>query len=346
MAPLPRACPGSGRSLRRAGRRRACGGLVAAAVAAAALGPGTYSAARAFTGSSSSPATASRTAARAGPRPLCPRARPSGLARGGAATACAAAEGGAEAASSTPDGVPLWLDVRVSRMAKALGSLGFAKAQSTDARPDVKQSMKELLAGLREKFTNIGMPQPQGKVVDGVLVEEQYLESVIEEVKDLGLPVYTAARNIEGVKLPGGALFVRDAATQLPVGALEAPPIQYSASQSQRQTAQDVWSIVPKEEPSPEEVAEQEAIMKRYKEGLENNDVEYVPPPMSRIRELMGVATEEDCLQVEKGQVLAKIIPPNPLLWARAIMQRRKEAGSGVPSYRLRSDSEAVGPSP
>jgi len=252
-----------------------------------------------------------------------------------------ASDASKEAASAAPAALPMWLDLRMSVMAKALGSLGFAQAQQPDQKPDVKATLKELLEGLREKFGNIGMPQPKGKIVDAVLVEERWRASVAEDVEDLGLAVYTASRDIEGVKLPGGAFFVCDAATEMPVGALEAPPVQFSAAQ--RFTVQDVWSFVPKEEPSQEEAETEEEVMRRYKEGLED-DAEYVPPPWSRIRELMGVPSEEGCLPVKKGQVLARILPPNPLLWARALMQQRKDAGSRVPTYRIKSDSKAVPP--
>jgi len=237
--------------------------------------------------------------------------------------------------------LPLWLDTRASRADKALGSLGFSRAQQLDEQPDVKARMKELLAGLREKFDNIGMSMPKGKIVDAVLVEEQWKEAVLEDVKDLGLPVYTVARDLEGVRLPGGASFVCDAGTRMPMGALEPPPIQFSTTQ--RLSAQSVWSFVPKEEPSQEKVKAEAENMDRYEKGLKNED-EYVSPPWSRIRELMGASSDEDCLPVKKGQVLATIMPPNPLVWARAIVQRRKDAGSGVPAYRLKSDREAVSP--
>uniref|UniRef100_A0A7S1R8F4 Uncharacterized protein n=1 Tax=Alexandrium catenella TaxID=2925 RepID=A0A7S1R8F4_ALECA len=341
MAPLSRGGPGPGRGPQRARRGRACCGLVTAAVAAAALGPAVYHEARTFTGASS-PATASRTTDREGSLASCRRVRPRwNLRRAAAAESGTTGSASAKADGASPGAVPLWLDIRVSRMAQALGNIGVGQAQQPDARPDVKQSIKELLAGLREKFQSIGMLQPKGDLVDAILVEAEFTGDVQEQVKDLGIAVYTARRDMDGVKLPSGALFVCDATTQMPIGAFDAPPIKFSASK--RLIAQDVWSIVPKEEPLPEEVAEQEAIMKRYKEGLDD-DSKYVPPTWSRIRYLLGFPTDDDCLQVEKGKVLAKLLPPNPLIWARAIMQRRKDAGSEVPAYRLKSDTEATGP--
>ncbi|CAE7204053.1 rsmC [Symbiodinium natans] len=42
---------------------------------------------------------------------------------------------------------------------------------------------------------------------------------------------------------------------------------------------------------------------------------------------------------VEKGQLLAKTLPPDALLWGRALMQRFKENGGSV-SYNLKVDRE------
>jgi len=233
----------------------------------------------------------------------------------------------------------MWLDVRAARLASSLSALGFAPAQEQLEQPNVKRTVLDLVNGLREKFDKIGVPQPKGRVVDAVLVDAPLAGAVIEDVRDLGLSVYTASRDIDGVKLPDGAFFVCDASTKMPVGALSSAPLRFTAAQ--RLTALDVWRMVPKEEPSEAEVEAKEEAMRQYREGLDDES-RYVPPPPSRIRELMGFSSEDDCLPVTQGQVLAKTLPPDPLLWARALMQRRKEVGSGVPAYSLRSDREAA----
>eukprot|EP00420_Gonyaulax_spinifera_P007540 CAMPEP_0197923608 /NCGR_PEP_ID=MMETSP1439-20131203/94270_1 /TAXON_ID=66791 /ORGANISM="Gonyaulax spinifera, Strain CCMP409" /LENGTH=113 /DNA_ID=CAMNT_0043545995 /DNA_START=24 /DNA_END=365 /DNA_ORIENTATION=- len=105
-------------------------------------------------------------------------------------------------------------------------------------------------------------------------------------------------------------------------------------------TALDVWTIKPKEIDTEDEEAEA-AAEARYLEGLEDPD-KYVPPMRRRLRELLGLPTDDDCLPVTKGQVLAKTVPPDPLLWARALIQRSKDSGSEVPRYSLKSDREAA----
>merc|ERR1712062_399386 len=123
---------------------------------------------------------------------------------------------------------------------------------------------------------------------------------------DLGISVYTACRDIDGVKLPGGAYRVCDATSKEVIGGLQAPPLQLT--QTAKLTALDVWQITPKKaKEQPLKIsAEAEAA------GIAS---------FEKLCELFDVRDDDkDALPVQPGRTLAKALPPDPLLWARAIM--------------------------
>lgn len=234
-----------------------------------------------------------------------------------------------------PD-VPMWLDIRVSTKEKALGTLKLIEAAERNYEPDVKAVLAQLHKDVKQKFSNIGITQQVGPLVSGILVEEKWLDVVVNDTKHLGLDVVAASPNFKGSMLPGRALFVVNASTNKPIGAVGRPPI----NQAERMASQKVWEVVPKDRAVVEaERAKEAAEMERYRKGV-NGELPYVHPPEKRMAQLFGGLYEDDnaCLQVTRGEVLAEILTPNPLMWARVIMQRRKAKGHKIPTYRLRSD--------
>lgn len=228
----------------------------------------------------------------------------------------------AAAAEGSPDATPsadiqLWLDFRQERTARLKGNFAFATLKvSEDVNPSIVSAIDDLKSGLQEKLKIIGVTDLGDQVVAAALVDPEKAEAIIQEVKDLGIPVYTACQELEGLKLPGRASWVCDAATGKEVfGGLQAPPMQLT--QTMKLTALDIWKIVPKatEDGSPEAAAQEAEL--------------------DRLCELFDVRDDDrGALPVQPGKTLAKALPPDPLLWARAIMQQRKESGAGSPAYR------------
>jgi len=237
----------------------------------------------------------------------------------GIVATAAAAEGSPDATPSTD--IPLWLDFRQERTARVSGKVAFASLKvSEDVNPSIVSAMEDLTSGLREKLKIIGVTDLSDKVVSAALVDEEKAEAIVQEVKDLGIPVYTACQELEGLKLPGRASWVCDATSKEVIGGLQAPPMQLT--QTMKLTALDVWKIMPK-------VAEDEKL--RISSEAEAAGV----ASFERLCEMFDVRDDDkDALPVQPGQTLAKALPPDPLLWARAIMQQRKESGAGSPAYR------------
>jgi len=224
----------------------------------------------------------------------------------------ATVEGASDATPGT--GIKFWLDFRQERAARASGKLTFTSLKvSEDWNPSIVSAMKDLRSGLQEKLKIIGVTDLSDKVISAALVDEEKVDAIIQEVKDLDISVYTACRELDGLKLPGGASWVCDATSKEVIGGLAAPPVQLS--QTAGLTALDVWAITPKSEEPQEKSAKAEEFEK--------------------LCELFDVPDDDkDALPVQPGQTLAKAFPQDPLLWARAIMQKRKESGAGSSAYR------------
>jgi len=237
---------------------------------------------------------------------------------------------GARALSEGAADYELWVDFRARRNAK----LGELAGTTTLESPKVKEILKDLAKNLAQTFDSIGVELPKGKLISGLIVDKKYVQETMEAVRELQVPVYITSKEIEGERLEGNAYFVCTADDEMPVACLA--PKQVRLSSSQPYTAEEVWGLG--EDPvSKAEREQQEAEeMRRYEEGLENPD-KYVMPPRKRLRELMGFPAEEK--KVVMGQLLAKTLPPDALLWGRALMQRYKEKG-GTVTYSLKVDRE------
>merc|ERR1712012_945027 len=184
-------------------------------------------------------------------------------------------------------------------------------------------------SALREKLKMFGVTDLSNKVISAALVDEERIQTILQEVKDLNIKLYTACRDMDGAKLPGGASWVSDATSKEILGGLQAAPL--ALSQTAKLTPLDIWQIepkTPKDEPqtrSPE--AEADGIL-----------------PVDELRELFNLPDEDrGALPVEPGRTLAKVLPPDPLLWARMVMQQRKEAGAGSPAYTLKKRGAGAG---
>lgn len=207
----------------------------------------------------------------------------------------------------------------------------------------MRKLLVELAEDLQRKFAKFGLKQPKSKVVEGIIVDDQFGAQAVEAVKELGLKVYVPRATFQGETLPEKGIWVIDASTDLPVGAIV--NIEVFFTSAQRGMAQDVRLIVPKEE-DPEEEArkkEEEEAMERYREGL-RDPAKYVLPPPNRMQKLFGAPQEEDTsIPVSYGRMLAKLLPNDPILWARFLMQKSKAgAANGGVAYTLPSDQKAA----
>mmetsp|Transcript_43937 Transcript_43937/g.71211 ORF Transcript_43937/g.71211 Transcript_43937/m.71211 type:complete len:327 (-) Transcript_43937:253-1233(-) len=248
----------------------------------------------------------------------------------------------AESEGAAPPQYELWMDFRSGRL-KVPGESPFMSNQLLEC-PKVKEMLLDLVKGLKKKYETIGVELPKGRIVDGVIVDERFKDEVVDALKDLGLPVYLASQDVEGEKLPGNNYFVTEAASGLPVAIVSATA-QIRVTKNQPSTAHEVWSIAEPEDPAvvAARKAEEEEELKKYKAGLESeDDSDYVLPPMSRLRELTGSAPEQE---IRKGRLLAKTLPPEPLLWGGALMQRIKNSGVSI-KYRIKFDRQAAGEEP
>lgn len=228
----------------------------------------------------------------------------------------------------------LWVDFRMQRLQKpqSTWAVGCGKVSVSPAgalqSPKVKEGLLNLARTLREKFTKIGVALPKGKLVNGVVVDEKFAQEVLEEVKDLQIPVYTACKEVEGESMQGNSFFVCKAADGEPVACLA--PKQIRLSSTQPHAAEDVYGF--EEEGTKAEREKEEADeMDRYREGLKDPD-KYVLPPRKRMRELFGLPPEPR--KPDKNQLMAKTLPPDALLWGRALMDRQR---SGKVGYNLKS---------
>jgi len=250
---------------------------------------------------------------------------------------------------STGDGhvtadLPLWLDVRKGREGIIDGIPVTANVLGAEANTMVNETLMELVEGVRPKLKLLGISTPPEQLIDGVLLGEQVTPEGLDSVRALGFDVYVVATNLDGVTLPRGNKFVCNT-EKVPVGAVSLKEDFGLRADGRRNTVTEVWSFMPNEdkrENTEEEQAEQDA-MDRYKEGLQD-DSKYVPPPPKRVRELFSRSRDDqgDALNVVRGEVLARALPPEPLLWARFLVQRWKETGTmGTVTYKIKSDYDS-----
>ncbi|CAJ1406398.1 unnamed protein product [Effrenium voratum] len=236
----------------------------------------------------------------------------------------------------------LWVDFRAQRLKKpqrtlqvSCGKVSLSPADgaaSSLQAPQVKEGLLQLARGLREKFTKIGVEMPKGKLVNGVIVDKKFAKEVLEDLRDLQTPVYTARKEVDGETMHGSGFFVCTAADGKPVACLA--PKQVRLSSTMPHAEEDVYGL--EEDSSKEDREKQEAEeMQRYKEGLDDPS-KYVLPPRKRMRELFGLPPEPR--KPNKDRLLAKTLPPDALLWGRALMDRQR---TGPVGYNLVIDRDA-----
>eukprot|EP00438_Fugacium_kawagutii_P027710 Skav222559 [mRNA] locus=scaffold791:75073:86207:+ [translate_table: standard] len=109
----------------------------------------------------------------------------------------------------------LWADFRLQRLSKApkilqesCGEVTVSPETGSVQAPKVREGLQTLAKTLREKFEKIGVELPKGKLVNGVVVDRNFAEEVMEEVKDLQIPVYTACKEVGGETMQGNSFFV------------------------------------------------------------------------------------------------------------------------------------------
>jgi len=260
------------------------------------------------------------------------------VAAGAAATAEAAAP--AAPAGLAGEEIGFWLDFRPSRMKMPAGSQLFRSGMTDEEMPEITAVIATLLRELKEKLKKIGIVPPGAReIVRAVIVEQSLAEKVSVGTKKLGIPLFVVKANINGTSLPWKASIVVEESSGIPVGALAPPPTRLTTLQPQ--TALEVSSLQPLDMAAvAAEKAKEEAELARYFEGLKDPE-KYVSPPKSRLRWLLGGTSDEiqgETFAVGPGAVFAKTMPPDAIMWARALMQRRKEGGKGKPSYTVPSD--------
>lgn len=232
--------------------------------------------------------------------------------------------------SEAPPEYELWVDFRAQRNVK----LGELAATSLLQPPKVKEDLLNLAKGLQQKFDSIGVELPKGKLISGVMVDKQFVQEALDAVREMQVPVYTASKEVEGERLEGNAFFVCSAEDGMPIACLA--PQQIRLSSQQPHAAEEVWGFAEESMSKAEREQIEAEEMKQYEAGLKDPS-KYVMPPRKRMRELLGLPAEKKA--VSKGQLLAKTLPPDALLWGRALMQRFKEKGGSV-SYNLKVDRE------
>lgn len=236
----------------------------------------------------------------------------------------------------------LWLDLRKGKKINIDG-VWMESPDANDA-PEVMKVMTELTKTVREKFDNIGLAPPRLPIVQGVLVDSCGITYALNQSEELRLPLFVAIREIDGTRLPGvRSLFVCNAKTKEPVAALAAPPVQFGTAKKPQLS--EVRRILPAEdwEDAIREKEESDAQeMEAYMRGV-NGEGEYLWPSRRRMRELFGFVDHDEAvptLPIGFGQLLAKAVPPDALLWARELVKRQREVSGETPSYNLRSDRE------
>lgn len=212
----------------------------------------------------------------------------------------------------------LWLDCRERSSGK--GDSFDAFVPQEEGQSPVTELLKHVLVGLKEKLDKIGVTAPGGRHVQGVLVDESTMNQAVEDLKGLPIAVYTATNDVEGIKLPFGAYFVCDG-EMMPVGTMSLPP-DYMAISSAIKPLLEVRTVVALDE-----------VQAAEKEARARN----ASSPSARLRELMSDERDIKSQHALKGQLLAKVMPADPIVWARAIMQRAKETGRSI-TYQLKSD--------
>lgn len=210
-----------------------------------------------------------------------------------------------------------WVDFRAGRFKNPSAS-AFASVMLAEC-PKVRESILELVGAVKQSFSSSAIDLPDKNFLDGVILDEEFGEEAQEQLQNLGIPVYTANRSIEGQKLPGNAAFVCSVEDGMPFAI--SVPTQVIVSQRQRQGAENIYAFAVEDaDAKAAREREEEEEMARYKEGLAD-DSKYVLPPKKRMNELFGLSTNRGA-QLPVGQLLAKAIPPHPLVWAKILMVR------------------------
>eukprot|EP00929_Paragymnodinium_shiwhaense_P072273 TRINITY_DN36690_c0_g1_i1.p1 TRINITY_DN36690_c0_g1~~TRINITY_DN36690_c0_g1_i1.p1 ORF type:complete len:381 (-),score=104.64 TRINITY_DN36690_c0_g1_i1:355-1497(-) len=240
-----------------------------------------------------------------------------------------------------------WLDFRKASVAMDRGLLASVAELSLE---DFQETLKDFIKQLRSRLDSIGIKLGSGDVAlsalreelgaVAILVDEESKDIVRESIKDVDIRLLYAKAEFEGIKVPQqGAKFVCDDVNRLPVAAVPAPPPQFGGHR--RALPIDVWKFDWKQEmQAAKETADwQEEQMKVYEEGLEDPE-KYVTPPPHRLREILDLPEFGSYGPLTKAGVYATAIPPNVLLWAKAVATRRKAQGESL-SYSVGKKNDA-----
>ncbi|CAE7233847.1 rsmC [Symbiodinium sp. CCMP2456] len=202
------------------------------------------------------------------------------------------------------------------------------------ARETQNETTTKLAESLASATSAVEASTPDARKYMQTLLNLTRALAALEAVREMQVPVYTASKEVEGERLEGNAFFVCSAEDGMPIACLA--PQQIRLSSQQPHAAEEVWGFAEESMSKAEREQKEAEEMKQYEAGLKDPS-KYVMPPRKRMRELLGLPPEKKT--VSKGQLLAKTLPPDALLWGRALMQRFKEKGGSV-SYNLKVDRE------
>jgi len=224
------------------------------------------------------------------------------------------------------------------------GSQLFRSGLSADEMPEITKVVRDLLSELKTKLSTIGIVMPPAKeIVQAVLVDPGMADKVSEGIKKLGIPFFVVVPQINGTRLPWKANIIVEVESGVPVGALALPQMTHTTLMPK--TPLEVSSLLPLDagQVDSKKAAEEEALA-RYFEGLKDPS-KYVPPPMSRLDWMFGTRddtkVEGKTFAFDQGRVVAKSMPPDAIMWARALMLRRKESGKKT-EYTVPSKKKAA----
>jgi len=231
----------------------------------------------------------------------------------------------------------LWLDLRQAKEVKISGvRVASGGLQELEGTANARKILVGLVSEVRAKFEKLNMTTPKGQFITAVLVNPADVELAYASFKDLKLKIFFHVLKFKGAALPvPDARFICDAETQMPIGAVPPPPVQFAAFR--KPYAANIWLFDPLAELAAAEERENDKAeaTQRYKEGL-SGEKSYVMPPKARAAELLGYTAYVDReSKLTEGGIFAKALPADPILWARELLAKSKAQGGSAPSVAV-----------
>jgi len=124
--------------------------------------------------------------------------------------------------------IELWLDLRrrdPSELAVRAAVAGMTAPQASTGPPSPQEALQQLFIEVKAKLESIGVQPPQGRGVDGLLIDERFVDDVLPEAEKIGMKCFFTCLVEETITIQGSNVIalVRQAKTGDLAGGLLVP---------------------------------------------------------------------------------------------------------------------------